>query len=112
MLKGRLSLSRPLGHVDFYVNSGRDQPHCIANPLLFLCSHFMARQMYTYSIRTCQYNATSCDSFDVFEPDEERQCTNPTIDPFRTSMLGFHARKYGARGIQHVVTKILNKPYC
>uniref|UniRef100_V9KDH1 Phospholipase A1 member A n=1 Tax=Callorhinchus milii TaxID=7868 RepID=V9KDH1_CALMI len=66
-------ISRPVGHVDFYVNGGKDQPGCCQYRSLFsvykrvICDHIRAVHLYINSIKNpCPLVAFPCQSYEDF----------------------------------------------
>ena len=64
-----LGLLPPIGHVDFYINNGRNQPGCslaIISPASY-CSHKTAYLYFIDSISNkCKYHAYPCSTYADF----------------------------------------------
>ncbi|KAJ7996720.1 hypothetical protein DPEC_G00239960 [Dallia pectoralis] len=75
-----LGFSKPLGHIDFYPNGGKDQPGCpktiLSGSAYFKCEHQRAVFLYLESMkRTCTSHAFPCSSYKEFL---DGHCTNCT----------------------------------
>lgn len=53
---GSYGYDHPMGHVDFYINYGYNQPGCFFNE----CSHFRAFQVYAESLKNDLLEGTEC----------------------------------------------------
>ncbi|XP_043556945.1 phospholipase A1 member A isoform X2 [Chiloscyllium plagiosum] len=79
-------ISRPVGHIDFYLNDGKDQPGC-TRPFLtsvykyLVCDHTRAIFVYISSIKNqCPLVAFPCQTYELFA---NGQCTNCNIHPLQ-----------------------------
>ncbi|KAI1304195.1 Pancreatic lipase-related protein 2 [Halotydeus destructor] len=107
-LKGsRIGSRTPFGHVDFYPNGGKSQPHCDWIFWDVTCHHYAAVEYFTYSIEynmDCAYFAVKCSSF---EEAEKGLCSN--TDNMTT--MGFFTRYQPERGIFYLKTAV-KRPFC
>ncbi|XP_038657829.1 phospholipase A1 member A isoform X2 [Scyliorhinus canicula] len=91
MFKGKLGritdfgISRPVGHIDFYLNDGKDQPGC-ARPTLssvykyLICDHIRAIYLYISSIKNhCPLVAFPCETYEHFTNGECIDCYNHSL---------------------------------
>ncbi|XP_072550844.1 phospholipase A1 member A-like [Salminus brasiliensis] len=79
-----LGVSRPLGHVDFYIGLGFQLPGCprglIKREKYLLCSHYRAHQIFTSSIRApCRHFAFPCHSVGDFRHTHCTLCYQPGL---------------------------------
>ncbi|XP_053207941.1 pancreatic lipase-related protein 2-like [Panonychus citri] len=95
---GKVGTSLSLGHVDFYPNGGGengiDQPGCDG---IKYCSHYYSMQLFKASIRRCDFNATSCTSYQSFS---DGLCKEKSSD----SQLGYWSYKLTGRGRYYLET--------
>ncbi|XP_042235179.1 pancreatic triacylglycerol lipase-like isoform X2 [Homarus americanus] len=95
-----------MGNVDFYPNSGHDQPGCIPVTIalefitdipdgvrdLVACSHGRAYKLYTDSLyEPCPYTAHECFDYDSFELG---RCATCNDDNSKCAHMGIHADEY------------------
>ncbi|XP_041066815.1 phospholipase A1 member A [Carcharodon carcharias] len=78
-------ISQPVGHIDFYLNGGKDQPGC-ARPILssvykyLICDHIRAVFLYISSIKNhCPLIAFPCQSYEHFTNGECTDCYNHSL---------------------------------
>ncbi|XP_072369787.1 phospholipase A1 member A isoform X1 [Scyliorhinus torazame] len=81
----RFGISRPVGHIDFYLNDGKDQPGC-ARPTLssvykyLICDHTRAIYLYISSIKNhCPLVAFPCETYEHFANGECIDCYNHSL---------------------------------
>jgi len=102
---------QPMGHLDFYPNSGHDQPGCDPVSIgiqwilpgdvnqdtkdIVCCSHSRAIYLYKDSIKSeCNFLSHECASYEKFENGE---CASCGPDNTQCAYMGFHAEKYPAK---------------
>ncbi|XP_078416108.1 phospholipase A1 member A isoform X1 [Cetorhinus maximus] len=78
-------ISEPVGHIDFYLNGGKDQPGC-TRPILssvykyLICDHIRAVFLYISSIKNhCPLMAFPCQSYEHFTNGECTDCYNHSL---------------------------------
>jgi len=99
---------QPMGHLDFYPNSGHDQPGCDPVSIgiqwilpgdvgedskdIVSCSHARAIYLYMDSIRSsCNFLSHECASYAEFEAGN---CVSCGDDNAQCAYMGFHADEY------------------
>lgn len=93
-----MGLQKPIGHVDFYVNGGTNQPGC---PLIGICSHSRAVLFYAESINSrIGFYGRKCKNETV--PEEVEIRSQDCRGPFEK--MGGNKLKLVNRGIFYLVT--------
>ncbi|KAG5335487.1 LIPR2 protein, partial [Acromyrmex charruanus] len=122
-ISGGLGISQPVGHIDFYPNSGRNQPGCnegVLNSITlergsfirgikrFLgCNHIRSYEYFIESINTpCSFLAVPCSSWDKFQEGSCFDCVNQYCPRFGLDAQpgNYHASVYLMTGS--------DKPFC
>lgn len=84
---GVYGMEQPIGHADFYVNGGKQQPGCVIANLVIMfdgCNHKRAREYYLESlISGMTYISLQCASYEEIR---EGECT--AIHANRTVLMG------------------------
>lgn len=62
---GKLGFEAALGHVDYWPNGGLHQPGCLDDPV-GSCSHERSYYLYAESLKTGNFKAWQCDSYELF----------------------------------------------
>ncbi|CAB1349393.1 unnamed protein product [Coregonus sp. 'balchen'] len=80
-----LGVSRPLGHVDFYIGRGHQLPGCpqalMKREDYLLCSHHRAYRLFTSSIRSsCPLTAFPCQGVEDFQRALCTRCHHPGLN--------------------------------
>ncbi|KAJ8710423.1 hypothetical protein PYW07_009789 [Mythimna separata] len=93
---GVYGLNEQVGHVDFYPNTGSNQPSCLPTLLLASCSHSRAWLLFAESVSNLQaFPAVSCADWDAFR---SGMCDYDDI-----SLMGYAAQP-GASGAYFLQT--------
>ncbi|WAR22785.1 LIPR1-like protein [Mya arenaria] len=117
-----LGAKKPMGHVDFYPNGGKDQPGCTRSPRTHLfklitgkfrsfkkgiaCDHARARDYFIESITsTCRFTANLCRSYNAFVRGDCPCRTTPCAS------MGFHARANSVHG-KYFLDTTDKSPFC
>ncbi|XP_033259186.1 phospholipase A1 member A isoform X4 [Orcinus orca] len=79
-----LGIRIPVGHVDYYVNGGQDQPGCptsiSAGYSYLICDHMRAVHIYISALEnSCPLMAFPCTSYKVFLAGHCLDCFNPFL---------------------------------
>nr|XP_053651943.1 pancreatic triacylglycerol lipase-like [Cherax quadricarinatus] len=118
---------QPMGNIDFYPNSGRNQPGCDPVDIgiefisdipdgvrdLAACSHGRSYKLYTDSLyEPCPYLAHVCADYDSFELG---RCATCAEDNSKCAFMGIHADEYTQK--TDINTKMYfdtdkDEPYC
>ncbi|XP_038056438.1 pancreatic triacylglycerol lipase-like [Patiria miniata] len=117
---------QPVGHMDFYPNSGRDQPGCdqtifedfideglIGGAVKFVaCNHMRAHEFFSDSINKCPIYGFKCpNAADTYDNFVNGECFNGDV-----AMMGFHSiNNKPASGVIHqtyYATTTDKSPYC
>ncbi|XP_037382510.2 phospholipase A1 member A [Talpa occidentalis] len=74
----------PVGHVDYFVNGGQDQPGCptyfYAGYNYLICDHMRAVYLYISALEnSCPLMAFPCDNYEDFLAGHCLDCTNPFL---------------------------------
>ncbi|XP_010355764.1 phospholipase A1 member A isoform X3 [Rhinopithecus roxellana] len=74
----------PVGHVDYFVNGGQDQPGCptyfYAGYTYLICDHMRAVHLYISALEnSCPLMAFPCDSYKAFLAGHCLDCFNPFL---------------------------------
>ncbi|XP_011796020.1 PREDICTED: phospholipase A1 member A isoform X2 [Colobus angolensis palliatus] len=74
----------PVGHVDYFVNGGQDQPGCptyfYAGYSYLICDHMRAVHLYISALEnSCPLMAFPCDSYNAFLAGHCLDCFNPFL---------------------------------
>uniref|UniRef100_T1J6R0 Vitellogenin domain-containing protein n=1 Tax=Strigamia maritima TaxID=126957 RepID=T1J6R0_STRMM len=121
-----MGMNKPIGHVDFYPNNGRDQPGCgdlldrvtgsfwdlmrlnlIGAREGLACSHRRAIDLFTESINTkCSYVAFPCKDVDEFKSGKCRFCHHG-----KCSRIGYPSDEFKGRGSMYLSTNG-GSPFC
>ena len=111
----------PIGHKDFFVNDGKNQPGCwfrqgsiisgIIDDVMdvFGCSHTRAALLYAETIlnrKKCQFKACSCPSLELFNQGHCRSCKLDEIQ-----LLGYNSIKLKRNGVFYLRTSA-EPPFC
>lgn len=79
-----LGIRIPVGHVDYFVNGGQDQPGCPAfihaGYSYLICDHMRAVHLYISALEnSCPLMAFPCDSYKAFLAGQCVDCFNPFL---------------------------------
>ncbi|XP_075857893.1 phospholipase A1 member A isoform X2 [Microcebus murinus] len=79
-----LGIRIPVGHVDYFVNGGQDQPGCptsiYAGYSYLICDHMRAVHLYISALEnSCPLVAFPCDSYRAFLAGQCLDCCNPFL---------------------------------
>ncbi|KAM4888722.1 phospholipase A1 member A [Thomomys bottae] len=79
-----LGIRIPVGHVDYFVNGGQDQPGCptflYAGYSYLICDHMRAVHLYISALEnSCQFMAFPCASYKAFLAGQCLDCFNPFL---------------------------------
>ncbi|XP_004606834.1 phospholipase A1 member A [Sorex araneus] len=79
-----LGIRIPVGHVDYFVNGGQDQPGCpafiYAGYSYLICDHMRAVHLYISALEnSCPLTAFPCASYKSFLAGECVDCSNPFL---------------------------------
>ncbi|XP_006884380.1 PREDICTED: phospholipase A1 member A [Elephantulus edwardii] len=79
-----LGIRIPVGHVDYFVNGGKDQPGCPtfihAGYNYLICDHMRAVQLYLSALEdSCPLMAFPCSSYKAFLAGDCLDCFNPFL---------------------------------
>lgn len=77
-----LGIYKPIGHVTFYPNGGREQPGCGKD---IICSHNRALDYYVESINNPHFYAIKCDDLKQME---HKNCIFDAEKPENWVMMG------------------------
>ncbi|XP_043927428.1 phospholipase A1 member A [Protopterus annectens] len=94
-----LGIRIPVGHIDYFINGGKDQPACPSNPLSFFrymtCDHTHAVHIYMNAIKavnsSCHMFGIPCSSYEEFINGNCLDC----FDPFQQSCPRIGLEKHG-----------------
>ncbi|KAK3612365.1 hypothetical protein CHS0354_011085 [Potamilus streckersoni] len=118
---------QPVGHVDFYPNSGVNQPGCDKNPITTLlsnlnvynsllhivaCNHLRAIDYFTESINSvCPFQGYNCDNYEDFKQGICMPCSEDGC-----GYMGFHADRVkppaGTTNVKYFLDTGDSKPFC
>lgn len=105
---GVYGIEQPMGHADFFVNGGKQQPGCVIANLLVKydgCNHGRAQEYYLESlIADMTYVSLQCTSYEEIE---EGECT--AINVNRTIFMGGDLRPDSdkPRGVFYLETNMI-----
>lgn len=122
-ISGGLGISQPVGHIDFYPNSGRNQPGCnegVLNSITlergsffrgikrFLgCNHIRSYEYFVESINSqCPFIAVPCSSWEKFQEGECFDCVTQYCP-----RLGLDAQRGNYHASVYLMTGS-DKPFC
>lgn len=98
---GTYGFDRPLGHVDFYLNYGHQQPGCFFHE----CSHVRAFQVFAESLRNEVITGVECQRSLWWELVRNKQCSKETGLRLSMSVEGLNKTMRNLRrGIYYVKT--------
>ncbi|XP_067849124.1 phospholipase A1 member A [Heptranchias perlo] len=114
-------ISRPVGHIDFYLNGGKDQPGCrptsISSVYKFvICDHMRAVHLYISSIKKhCPLVAFPCQTYEDFTNGQCVNCHNHSLQ--RCPRIGLLERGGLSADVQPKEVKVFlmtssNSPFC
>ncbi|CAN7993866.1 unnamed protein product [Ixodes hexagonus] len=89
----------PIGHVDFYVNGGRNQPGC--SPFDLFCSHKRSTLYYLESLTNNHCNFTSTPCLGGLSALKKNECVSGKED---LGEMGYYSIDALGRGIQTLKT--------
>ncbi|XP_029434014.1 phospholipase A1 member A isoform X2 [Rhinatrema bivittatum] len=109
----------PVGHIDYFVNGGKDQPGCsvLRNPYNYLiCDHMRSINIYISSLEnSCSLMAFPCSSYQNFTDGDCLDC----FDPFLLSCPQIGLLDHGGIGMTKLPTGVQvfmmttsEAPYC
>ncbi|XP_048396187.2 phospholipase A1 member A isoform X1 [Stegostoma tigrinum] len=81
----KFGISRPVAHIDFYLNDGKDQPKCSQHLLssvykYLICDHIRAIYVYISSIKNhCPLVAFPCESYEHFRNGQCIDCYSHSL---------------------------------
>ncbi|XP_076850470.1 phospholipase A1 member A isoform X2 [Brachyhypopomus gauderio] len=80
----KFGISIPVGHVDFFLNDGMDQPGCEQSrlPVYFICDHMRAIYVYMSALDgSCSFTGFPCSSYEHFLAGQCTSCENTLTCP-------------------------------
>ncbi|UYV63323.1 PNLIP [Cordylochernes scorpioides] len=102
-----LGMRQAIGHLDFYPNSGRQQPGCALTTIMnvfidgvvkgirsfLVCNHQRAIELWIISINhhRCEFVSHECESWSEFK---EGRCEGCGTDGSKCAVMGWRAREY------------------
>ncbi|KAL3868059.1 hypothetical protein ACJMK2_040897 [Sinanodonta woodiana] len=118
---------QPVGHVDYYPNSGMNQPGCDKDPITTLriegdiyngvkqfvaCNHLRSYDYFTESINSaCPFEGYRCNSYDDFKRGVCMPCSDGGC-----GYMGFHADRVkppaGTTNVKYFLDTGDSKPFC
>uniref|UniRef100_UPI00398F7ABD phospholipase A1 member A n=1 Tax=Pristiophorus japonicus TaxID=55135 RepID=UPI00398F7ABD len=114
-------ISRPVGHIDFYLNDGKDQPGCRRLFLfsvykLLICDHMRAVYLYISSIKNhCPLVAFPCQTYEYFTNGQCLDCNYHSLR--RCPRIGLLERGGLSTDVQPKEVKVFlmtssSSPFC
>ncbi|XP_067896945.1 phospholipase A1 member A isoform X2 [Heterodontus francisci] len=114
-------ISQPVGHIDFYLNDGKDQPGCKRRSLssvywYLICDHMRAVYLYISSIKNhCPLVAFPCQSYEQFTNGQCIDCYKHSLQ--RCPRIGLLERAGLSTDVQPKEVKVYlmtssNSPFC
>ncbi|KAJ8266978.1 hypothetical protein GJAV_G00136830 [Gymnothorax javanicus] len=92
-----LGFREPLGHIDFYVNGGADQPGCpktiLSGKEYIVCDHRRAVFLFLHSLEmSCNITAYPCSSYSDFLDGKCTQCD--IFSPAPCPLFGYYVKEW------------------